>query len=120
VVEVDAQPGHLGVPSPAPDDPVHAVGVSVCEVPGVQRLDVASAREIDRAFGVPEHHVGATVDDLTHVGLVPVGDQLDVATGDGPSDCVRAVKHLVRVERCDARRRLGLRQMPSHYWPPNR
>ena len=108
VVEVDAQPEHLGVPRPASDDPVHAVGVPGREVAGVQRIDVAAAREVGGALGVPEHDVGPAVDDLADVGLVPVADQLDVTARQRAADGVRPLEHLVRGERRDACGRLGL------------
>ncbi|MCW4602447.1 hypothetical protein ON003_13150 [Janibacter hoylei] len=87
VVEVDAQPEHLGDPVAATGDRDDAV-VDAAEVAGAQLLDHTAEGQLVGVLGVPEHDAGAGEDELAGpvAGVVDVVVDAEGGPGDRPAD----------------------------------
>ncbi len=107
LVQVDPEAENLGDARPPADDREGAVGVLTREVTGAEGVHTAPSREVGRGGGVAQHHVGPSIDHLADPLLVD-GLEADLATGDRSTDRLRTGQCLVRVERGDPCRGLGL------------
>ncbi len=110
VLEVDAQPEHLGEPAAPADHLEQAVGSAPGQVAGAQLRHLLAEPEVGRAAGVAHHHVGAGVDQLADAGLVGLGHGFEAerAAGHGHPDRGGPGRGELRRQVRHARGRLGL------------
>ncbi|ODQ86574.1 hypothetical protein BFG51_16445 [Dietzia alimentaria] len=117
--QVDPVPEDLGLAPHPPDDLHEAVAGDAGEVPGPQLVEFGPAGEVGRGAGVPHHHVGAAVHQLT--GGVRIGSPRTVdaegAAGDRDPDGPRTGPREVRGEVRHARGRLGLAVHHDQFCP---
>ena len=87
-LEIDPQPVHLDETAAAPDHFVQAIGAAAGDVSGVQRFDGLAERQVGGPVCVAHHHVGAAVDQLADVVVVPRVARFDRerSAGDRPAD----------------------------------